>query len=111
MATPIRYHLDENVDGAVADGLRRRGIDVTTAADARLPGAVDERHLHFAVHEGRVIFTHDADFLRLEAKGREHPGIVFCHIQSRSIGQMVRGLAGLWLRSNTEEMRNRIEYL
>ncbi len=26
----IRFHLDENVSTAIAEGLRRRGIDVTT---------------------------------------------------------------------------------
>ena len=32
----IRFHLDEHVDGAVAVGLRRRNIDVTTTAQAGL---------------------------------------------------------------------------
>jgi len=26
----IRFHLDENVSSVIADGLRRRGIDVST---------------------------------------------------------------------------------
>lgn len=111
MATAIRYHMDENVDGAVADGLRLRGFDVTTSADVGLIGAVDERHLEFAAREGRVIVTHDADFLRLCSSSRTHPGVAFCHIESRSIGQMVRALTGLSLRWTAEEMRNRIEYL
>jgi hypothetical protein len=29
----IRYHLDEHVDPAVAEGLRRRGVDVTTEVE------------------------------------------------------------------------------
>ena len=29
MAESIRFHLDENANNAIADGLRRRGIDVT----------------------------------------------------------------------------------
>jgi hypothetical protein len=39
MSRTIRFHLDEHVDHAVADGLRRRGIAVTTTADADLLGA------------------------------------------------------------------------
>ena len=35
---PIRYHLDENVDHAVARGLQQRGIDVTTSTDVQLVG-------------------------------------------------------------------------
>ncbi len=30
MAEKIKFHLDENVENAVAQGLKRRGIDVTT---------------------------------------------------------------------------------
>ena len=33
MPDVIRYHLDENVDHAVAHGLRLRGLDVTTTTD------------------------------------------------------------------------------
>ncbi|MFH1920766.1 MAG: hypothetical protein ABIP48_12860 [Planctomycetota bacterium] len=34
----IRYHLDEHVDPAVAEGLRQRGVDVTTTVEAGLNG-------------------------------------------------------------------------
>jgi arylsulfatase A-like enzyme len=49
----------------IAAGLRGHGIDVTTTADAQLLSADDEDHVAFALREGRVIFTNDADFLRL----------------------------------------------
>ncbi len=61
----LRFHLDEHIDTAIADGLRRRGIDVTTTAEAGLRGAGDEAHVAFALSEGRVLVTNDADFLRL----------------------------------------------
>jgi hypothetical protein len=41
VAEVIRFHLDENVDLAIASGLRRRGIDVTTSKEAGLIGASD----------------------------------------------------------------------
>ena len=65
MPRTIRYHLDEHIDFAVAQGLRRRGIDVTTTADAGFLGADDPDHIAFAVANGRVIFSNDSDFLRL----------------------------------------------
>ncbi|MGQ0635908.1 MAG: DUF5615 family PIN-like protein [Planctomycetaceae bacterium] len=61
----IRFHLDENVDQAVTRGLRERGIDATTTADAGLLGAPDNEHLDFVLREARVLMTHDPDFLRL----------------------------------------------
>jgi predicted nuclease of predicted toxin-antitoxin system len=63
----IRFHLDENVSGAVAIALDRRGVDATTAVDAGLLGADDEENLRFALSQGRVVVTDDDDFTRLYA--------------------------------------------
>src|SRR4051794_26550112 len=96
MPRTIRFHLDEHVPHAVADGLRRLGIDVTTSAAAGLLGAADADHLAFGLIQGRVIFTEDDDFLSLAAAGVEHAGLVYCKQNTRSIGQMVRILELLW---------------
>ena len=71
MPEEITYHMDEHVPTAVTRGLRARGVDVVTAQESRLLAASDEEHLDQAAAEGRVIFTQDADFLRLHAKGAE----------------------------------------
>ena len=75
----LRYHLDESVRNAIAEGLRKRGIDVTAPAEVDLIGASDEAHLRFARSEHRVLVTHDDDFLRLDHPGHEHEGIAYCH--------------------------------
>jgi predicted nuclease of predicted toxin-antitoxin system len=111
MVRTIRYHLDEHVAPAIADGLRRRGMDVTTSTDAGLLGAEDSAHLAFGRDHGRVIFTNDSDFLRLHDDGVEHCGIVYCHQQSRSVGEIIRGLELIWEVLEPEEMRNRVEFL
>ncbi|WP_404783568.1 DUF433 domain-containing protein [Altericista sp. CCNU0014] len=41
MSGQIKFHLDENVSNAVAEGLRRRAIDVTTTPEQNLMGASD----------------------------------------------------------------------
>ena len=43
----MRFHLDEHVAPAVAHGLRRRGINVTTTSDAGLQAATDEQHVEY----------------------------------------------------------------
>ena len=78
MPRMIRFHLDEHVNPRVAAGLRLRGIDVTTTTEAGLLRTSDEDHIAFAVSQNRVIFTQDADFLRLHAAGISHPGIGYC---------------------------------
>jgi hypothetical protein len=107
----LRFHLDENVDPAIADGLRRRGIDVTTSLDAQLIGADDEDHLSFAVAENRVIVSHDDDFLRLAASGWLHTGIAYCRPHKRTIGEIVEYLALMDACLAPEEMVGRIEFL
>jgi predicted nuclease of predicted toxin-antitoxin system len=61
----IRFHLDEHVPHAIAEGLRRRGIDVTTTVEAGLRSATDDVHLAYAVEQRRVVVTNDPDFLVL----------------------------------------------
>jgi predicted nuclease of predicted toxin-antitoxin system len=88
----VRYHLDEHINPAVAAGLRARGIDVTTTSEAGLLGADDEEHLRFALVEQRAIMTHDEDFLVFHSEKRPHYGIVFCHNEARTVGQIVQSL-------------------
>jgi predicted nuclease of predicted toxin-antitoxin system len=70
MSETIRFHLDENVSNAIAESLRRRGIDVTTTPSAGLMGFSDEEQIAFALEQNRVIFTQDTDFLRLNQISR-----------------------------------------
>jgi predicted nuclease of predicted toxin-antitoxin system len=107
----IRFHLDENVDHAVAHGLRVRGVDVTTSTDANLVGATDTEHLNFALRENRVIFTQDQDFLRHHQAGVEHAGIVYCEQGSCSVGDMVRFLHFMSDCLEPAEMHGPLEFL
>src|SRR6266545_1951420 len=59
MPQTIRFLLDEHCPTALAEGLRRRGIDVTTTPEVDLMGASDEEQAAFGLSEGRVIFTQD----------------------------------------------------
>jgi hypothetical protein len=111
MPRTIRFHLDEDVDPVIAQGLRRHGIDVTTSQEAGLLGALDLIQLAHAQSEGRVLFTHDDDHLKLNAQGVEHAGIAYCHRLKRSIGEIVDSLVLIWELCEPEEMANRVEYL
>lgn len=111
MPQTLRFHLDEHVPGAMAAGLRRRGIDVTTAADANLLGASDEEHLAFATSQGRVIYTNDEDYLVLHDQGVKHSGIAYCHQQKHSIGDAIRALVLLWDVLDPDDMKNHVEFI
>ncbi len=111
MPRAIRFHLDENCHHAIAEGLRRRGVDVSTTPEAGLMSASDEQQVAYGVANGRVILTQDRDFLRLHAAGMAHVGIVYCEKDTRSIGAIIQGLVLIWELLEPVEMRNHVEYV
>ena len=111
MTERIRFHLDENVDPAIADGLRRRGVDVTTTQEAGLLRSPDDPQLAFALAEGRTLVTHDEDFLSRARQGVDHLGIAYCHPESRTIGQIIAALMLIRDCLSSAEMRNHVEFL
>ena len=111
MPSEVRFHLDEHVAPAIAAGLRRRGIDVTTTSDAGLGGADDVDHIAFALTNLRVICTNDEDYLILNDQRVQHAGIVYCRQGTRSIGQIIRFLTLLHACLSAEEMEGNVEFV
>jgi predicted nuclease of predicted toxin-antitoxin system len=111
MSDRIKFHLDENVSNAIADGLRRRGIDVTTTSEVGLISASDEEQVAFALSEKRVIFTQDDDFLRLHQAGISHYGITYCRQRSRTIGEIIKTLALIWQLVELDDIKGKVEFI
>lgn len=102
--------MDEHVPEVVTEGLRRRGVDVLTVQEAGMRAADDAQHLEFAAQEGRVIFTQDADFLRLHAAGSLHRGIIYAP-QHTSIKSIIQGLMFIHDVLTSEDIANHVEFL
>jgi hypothetical protein len=111
MPVTIRFHLGENVPSAIAEGLRRRGIDVTTTSEAGLLSADDDKQLDCAYSDNRVLVTYDTDFLRIHERGVPHAGIAYSPKGKRKIGELIHGLVMIAGSLGPEEMRNHVEYL
>lgn len=111
MSNKIKFHLDENVSNAIANGLKMRGINVTTSVEKGLIGASDEQQLAFCLSEKRVIFTFDDDFLRLASTGVNHSGIIYTRQQRQSMGKIISNLILIWECLESEYMYNNIEFL
>ncbi len=92
------------------EGLRRRGVDVVSAADVGLRIAPDDAILAFANSSGRVVVTRDHDFRRLHDAGAEHAGIVFL-ARSTEIGGIIDAVLLVFGASSAAEMRGHIEFL
>jgi predicted nuclease of predicted toxin-antitoxin system len=110
VADQIKFYLDEHVQKAVTEGLRRRGVDVVTVQELSLQAEEDARHLERAAQDGRVVVTQDADFLRLHASGLPHRGIVYAH-QQTAVSYMLRSLMLLHDVLSQDEMVNHVEFL
>ena len=111
MADRIKFHLDEHVDPDIARALRRYGIDITTTVEAGLRTLDDSDHLDFIRREGRVVVTHDADFLRYASRSSDHPGIAYCRMGARSVGEIIRSLILIYEVLTPKEMAGHVEYL
>jgi predicted nuclease of predicted toxin-antitoxin system len=107
----LRFHLDENVDHAIAVGLRSRGIEATRTEDVGMKGADDQQQLMFSLREMRVIVSHDDDLLVLHSQGVAHGGIAFSTLRTRSIGQIILKLVALSRRFDPPDMMGRVEFL
>ena len=99
------------MDYAIAQGLRSRGINVTTTTEAGLLGACDTEQLDFALRERRVVVTIDPDFLAIASEGIEHAGIAYAPRGSRSIGHIVRYLCLMNDCLEPSDMASKVEFL
>jgi hypothetical protein len=107
----VRYQFDEHIAIAVAAGLRRVYIDVVTAAEVGLLGVPDTTVLAHAHAASWVIVTSDTDYLRLNAAGVPHSGIVFCPKDTLPIGEMIEFLVLIFEAMSSEELIGHVEYI
>ena len=109
MARPS-FLSDEHIPKAVAVGLRARGIDAATPAEAGQLGASDAALMAFAQAQGRVLITADPDHLRLHAAGVRHAGLLFVPPDA-GIALLIGGAMLIAEVLTAEEMASRVEFL
>ena len=111
----LSFYMDHHVNIAIANGLRKRGIDVVTTFEDGMADVADEVLLSHVASLGRVLVTQDKGFHRICSRwnrsGREFPGIVFAVQESIDIGRTIEYLELVARVFSTEEIRNRIEYV
>ncbi len=95
---------------AIVEGLKRRGVNIISAKDLGKLGLTDEEQLAVAFEHQAVIFTCDADFLRM-ALSKPHLGLIYVHQQKLLIGECIRRLKIIAATKSAQEMQNRILFL
>jgi len=106
----LRIYADESVNVAVPEGLKRRGIIAFSAKDLGKLGLTDEEQLETAILNKTVIFTHDADFLRI-ASNKNHFGIIYVRQRKLSLGECIKKLKVIAETVHEEEICNKVVFL
>lgn len=106
----MQFLLDEHMPRAIADGLRRRGVHVSTISEAGLRSAGDDEILVWAATHRYVVVTSDADFIRLHRQV-DHDGIVWCNARGRSVRRVIEYLVLMSEIIDPDEMRGTVEYI
>lgn len=111
----IKLYMDAHVNSAITQQLEVRGVNVITAQDDARADRADDELLARATELGRVIFTHDRDFLGIAAKwqkqSRAFGGIVYAHPLRVSTGKCVVDLDLIAKCYEPVDMVNRVEHL
>ena len=98
----MKFYLDENLSPVIAEALRGRGFDATSAHEVGMAGAPDQLQLAFASNEGRYLVTCDLRHFvehgrRAVRDRRPHAGIILCPAsfagEVRAITQALRRVA------------------
>jgi uncharacterized protein DUF5615 len=113
----LRLAADENFNGRIVRGLRRRlpDLDLLRVQDTPVSGADDDELLDWAVRENRIVLTHDVSTLvekawRRVKEGRAMRGVVAVGSDA-PIGEVVSDLALLVLAGTVEDVEARVLYL
>lgn len=111
----LGLYLDENVHGAIRDGLRARGVDVITAREDGREATPDPEVLDRATELGRVLFSEDRDLLieatRRQRAGVPFGGVVFARQRRVSVGVCIDDLELIAVAGEPEEFRDRVQFL
>lgn len=111
----IAVYSDENVSPRIIEGLRRRGVRVTTPAEQGLLGAADPEHFNRATVMGAMLLTADTDHLALAREatvaGREHPSLIYFHIAWSDPAEVVRETCRIAVALTSSETRGRIWFV
>ncbi|HWT83097.1 MAG TPA: DUF5615 family PIN-like protein [Candidatus Acidoferrum sp.] len=92
----MKFYLDEDLSSRIAELLRRRGLDVTSATEVGNRQISDYEQLRCASREGRALVTRNVrHFVQLSkqaiARQEPHAGIILCPPRLR--GFEIRAIA------------------
>jgi hypothetical protein len=113
----MRLLADENVRGAILDGVRLRNpdVDIIRVQDTEIYEADDPIVLEWAAQQGRIIVSHDVNTLAGYAYDRVKAGLPMLGVveihQDLPTGQAIEELLIFIGASNPAEWENQVVFL
>jgi hypothetical protein len=111
----IGLYMDENVQDAITEGLRLRGVDVLSVREDGYGGRDDSAVFQRAHSLGRVLFSRDSDMIveaiRCQESNTEFTGLIYARQNVLSVGQCIADLEYLALAGEDSDFANQIRYL
>lgn len=105
----IKIYADENVERSVVFSLKERGFDITSVNMEGRKGLPDKEQLDFANENGRVILTHDPDFVKICEK-EEHHGILFIP-KRRKPSEIAKRVVRILEVLDSEDLENEVVFV
>jgi hypothetical protein len=111
----LGLYFDVHVPAAIADALRRRGIDVLTSQDDGTRQSSDEHLMARATSLGRVLVTQDEDLLAIAAQWQaadwEFSGLIYAPQGGASLGRYVDDLELIAACCDASEVASQVHHL
>jgi hypothetical protein len=115
---PAKLYLDDDVQVALAQLLRSRGVDALSSAEVGMLGRADEDHLRFATAQGRALLSYNFhDYLPLARQwyegGQSRSGVIlsFRQFSRAQLGEAVRLVLRLLAAIEADKLENTIRFL
>jgi hypothetical protein len=111
----VGVYMDVHTPSAITNGLRLRGVDVLTAQEDRTTTISDSRLLDRATELNRILYSQDADLLRVArerlAKGIKFSGVVFSRQLNSPVGQCIGDLELIAKTLDPADLNGQVEFI
>ena len=111
----LALYMDQHVPRAITEGLRLRGVNVTTAYEDGASDMDDLGLLDRARELGCVLFTQDDDLLaeaiKRQRKGIPFNGVIYARQLHVSIGTCIHDLEIIAKTGEPEDLANSVQFL
>ena len=94
----MKFLVDNQLPGALAAYLRKKGIDCEHVLDVGLAGAFDAELCKYATDGGRIIITKDEDFLYVANRPKATFQLVWVRLGNCRTSALLQAFEQVWLK-------------